>query len=117
MERYLLDIGNNELTVSDLVKKYHPNSLKDSIVKRTFSDLYTGLRKDVQIQNLKAKPIISIEDLPEELSGLDIIENENRSIFLVFDDKRCLFPVLVKDGEILSTIIMTKGKRKYFLII
>lgn len=110
---YMLDIKTEELSAQDLLLKYYPSSKNDSTAKKTIIGMLKEKRTWLKNIDLVDLDIIEIEkeNQSERLDGL----KWESGIFLVYYKKKYLMPFLIKDHKIVSTIIISKGKRKYFL--
>ena len=112
VSKYLREL-KSDVQIDSVVFKYHPLAIQDQSLLTEFRKLMSERRMFLQRNSKKKIEIINVTNLSNYsfLSGL----NWQEGIYVVLIGDEKLMTVLVEENRLVSTILITKGKKKYFL--
>ena len=102
-----------DISIENIIDEYHPTARNDesayfelkNILEQRRSYLNTTGDAQIIIKKVKRSSDHTL------LKGLE----ESNQVYLIYLDEIEFIPVLIEDSKIASTILMSKGSKKYFL--
>ena len=112
---YVQDVKNSNLKIEEVLTKYYPTANTDSLAFDAIFNMVSGQREYFQKIDIKYLEVYHVEKehKREHLNGL----TWEPGIFELRHKDDYLLTFLIKENRIVSTTILSKGKKKYFLIL
>ena len=115
VQSYIQDLKESS-SVEDILRKYHSTAFDNQELLEHIKTIISDRKKALQESNTDETTVKAISK--EEVDNYPFLKGlnwENGQVYVVYTQGERLMTCLVEQQKITSTIIMSKGKMKYFM--